>query len=279
MSAGPSTLLLVGVGGLAVLVAALLFLSRPPVTRLTVLAFVPYMVIAAALNVLGSLGAYPPIYSPILRTPFVLVTAFVIAGTAWFVLLQLLTSGRALEALPVYFGAIGVGTAWMLVTFLVVDAGVRSILALLVGSIVPVVAVGIAFVVLFLLGLSNPTVPAATGAVGGLVVFSFALDGLARSIVAGMVGWRGRTLLSTQLMEVVRSLGLASSTGLDPVVVWAGLLVAVKVVLGALVIIAGAAVARRRATLANIGLGAIASTGILTGVRSLLLVVVQGGAP
>lgn len=199
----------------AVLVAALttlalLAVERPPVNGLTVLATGPWMVVVGLLDALAGSGAYPPLLTPLLEFPVVLVVGFVVAGVAWVPLLQLATmrdfqleSGR-------YLAAAGLGVAIVLLITLLVREGLDGS-ALLWLSATPLLAVLLAGTAYVLLGFVDPTTLATTRWVGFLVVFGFTLLGTVTAVAIDVYGRVGRGPTAT-LVTLASELPTASAS-------------------------------------------------------------------
>lgn len=267
----PTFLAVVIVG---VVVTALLYAERPPMTRRAVVALVPWMVVAATLSVLAAEVAYPPSVRPVVAGPGAYLTTYVVVAVAWFAVLQFARGARRAGGQPSYLGAMGVGVALVLLAALLVSAGRLEIARLFWLAVAPIAAAAVAAVVLVLLGLWYTEAAAYTGVVGGLVVFGHALGAIATA-VAGLAGGP-ETLLSGAVRGLLAAVDAGALVGVDPQLLWIGGFVWAKLVLATAVVVALSTYTHRHPSRGNLLLGAFAALGIVGGVTSLLGFVVGG---
>ena len=237
----------------------------PPVTKATVVALAPWMAVGGGLHVLLVIDAAPPAVAPLLGTPAVYLTTFVLAGFVW-VVAAFLASGRgSFRPVPRRLGAVGlVCLALVLAAVLVVGAqrGSLEILWPLIAFVASVVVAGLAWL---LLSLRYTTVAATTGTVGALVVFGHVLDGVTTAIGIDVLGAGERSPLPRLIMDAAAMLPTADVIGVG----W--LFVLVKVALALLVVGLFAEYVRERPARGYLLLGLVAAVGLGPGVHNLLL--------
>jgi uncharacterized membrane protein len=242
-------------------VGALLRRRRPPVTGATIRAFVPWMILGAALHVLYALEALPTAVRPLAGTPSVYLSVAVVAGATWLgaAATDAGTARRLrrvgiLLALPVVAAVLAVGAA----------AGTLRIgyaLGILVGAAVATAATW------GLLRRLRPDVTA-TGRLGVLAVGAHALDGVSTAIGIDLLGFAERTPLSRLVIEFGASLPVAPGGG------W--LFVLVKLVVAGVVVAALAETVREEPRTGRLLLGFVAAVGLGPGAHNVLLFTVAG---
>lgn len=244
-------------------VGALLVRIRPPVGERTVLAFAPWMVAGAALHVLSVIDAAPEAIDPLLGTPSVYMSTFVLAGAVWAVGTS---AGRADTAL----GAAGLLAAALAVAVVLAVAVGRETLTPfwpVVGVVSALAVAGIAWA-----GFRRalPVVAGTTGTVGTLVVFGHVLDGVSTAIGIDVLEVAERSPLPRAIMDVAGALPTAEVIGVG----WLFVLVKAAVALGVVWLMAEYVedVPREGFLL----LGAIAAVGFGPGTHNLLLFAVGG---
>lgn len=218
----PPPAYLIGVLVAAGTVAAGLYRARPAVSEGLVLALVPWMVAGAGLSVLARLGAVPVVTEPLLGTPTVYLTTFSLAGGAWLAAIHGPGEGSADRVLAATGGIALLGVA---------------ALAAAVGPVAlawPVAGLALSVVVASLgwwgLRWLRPEATAATGKIGGLVVFGHALDGISTAIGVDALGLAELTPLSRLVLDAAAALPTAGVLGTG----W--LFVALKLVVAAAVV-------------------------------------------
>lgn len=258
----PRPLYTASLGCGALLVLALLYAERPPVTRGTVLALVPWMVVAPALHVLATFGGYPPAVEFLFRAPLVYVTAFTVTGISWTSLTQLSRSRLHGGNLPHYLAAMGIGAMSVVVPLVIALGSATPLeLALLLG--IPVGAAALAGVAYLLLILWRADAAAYTGAVGGLAVYGHTLDAVT-------------TLAAVRLLGETATLHLpaaiAALAGVSPTVAFADvgwLFVPARILVALGVVAAVAPYTRREPSRGYLVLAVVAALGLLPGVQTL----------
>lgn len=257
--------------GLVVALGFVLLLARvlePPITRPLVLAFVPWMLTGAALNVLFGLGAFPPALAPFFGTPAVYITTFVVACLVWLVT-ELLSAGRLSEQrVPRRLAAVGGGTTLVFSSFVLWQAigfGTPRILWPTVGAIVGVL-LGIA--AYFLLGIIRGTATAYTGSLGLIVMVGHALDGVSTAVGVDLFGASEQSPLPRAIMNFAGDLPTAEIIGVG----W--LFVVVKLLIAGVVVVLLADYVHERPTEGDILLAFVAAVGLGPAVHNLLLFLV-----
>ena len=200
-------LLLLGSTGLLVVVLAAL---RPTVTEATIVAFVPWVGVAAGLAVFGQTVPLPAALSPLFTTPLVYLTAFDIAALLWALFLIGVLDPRGWTP----SGAMGV------VGLLAVSPVVGLSLALDGGTVelfwtftsIALTAV-ITAAVWALLAVYYPPATRRTGVLGGLVVFGQVLDSITTMVGIDVLGLTEQTPLSRAVLELAALLPTAEVFG------------------------------------------------------------------
>ena len=260
--------------GGAVVVA--LHRRRPEVTKVHVLALVPWIALGAALHVLYVVDALPTLFSPFGGSPTVYLVVATLAGAVWTVAdaagtarvravgtddptaddslldrervpLLIAIAGTVL-LVPVVAAALAGGVS---------DTGGRWSLVALVATL-PVTAV-------VWLGLTRASPEAAvTGGVGVLAVFGHALDGVSTAVGVTQLGFGERTPLSRVILEL---------GGIPPVPLlgegWVFLLV--KLAVASVVVHVFAPYVREKPGEGSLLLGFVAAVGLGPAVHNLIL--------
>lgn len=247
----------------AVSTALVLTFQRAPVTRSTVLAAAPWMVVGGILEALVATGAYRGVVATLLGPPRVHLAALVLGAVTWVPLLQVAAFRNRHASGARYLGTAGAGAALVLVLVLFWRVSVDPSVVLWLVT-VPIAAAGLAGVAYFLLGLGDAAPLAYTGLVGLLVVFAHALDGLAVGVAVEVFGRAPRAPLAAAVADLAGGLSL-------PFALPGGwLFVAVKLLGALLVVQVFARYARRAETGSYLALGALAAAGLGPGVATLL---------
>ncbi|WP_276298927.1 DUF63 family protein [Halorussus lipolyticus] len=253
---------LVGLLAAVALVAGALARSDPHVSDRTVLALTPWVVVGSSLHVLHVLEWVPEVVSPLLGTPAVYLTTFVPAGLVWLTAIRTDID----PARPVV--AVGVLAASAVVAYaLARGAGGLRLFWPLVGAVLAFLLAGI------LWGATrwtHPSVTAATGATGALVLFSHSLDAVSTAVGVDLLGFGERTPISRAVLDVAASLPTAETFGVG----W--LFVLVKLAIAEVVVVLFADFVREDPTEGYLLLGAVAAVGLGPGVHNLLLFIVTG---
>lgn len=260
------------VAGIATVATLFLYAEHPRVSRRAVVALVPWMVVGAALSVLASHATYPANLQPAVVGPGAYLTTYVIVCLAWFAMLQFSRGSHRSGQLPSYLGAMGTGSATVVVGTLLVHADAVADTQLFWLAIAPVIAAAAAAVVLLLLGLWYPEAAAYTGMAGGLVVFGHALAAIGTAVA--VVAHGAHSTLSWTVLNLVVTAGAAGLVGLDQQLVWAWGFVWTKLLLATVAIVALTAYTHRHPDRGNVLLGLVAALGVVGGVTTLLSMVV-----
>lgn len=256
----------------SVLVAALLFYRRPPVTWSVLYALVPWLFAGSALYVLLLIDAYPPETAARLSMPGAYLAPFLLAGLAWVLLLELLPEGRVQGEIDRYLGAMGIGAVAVLFPVVVLAGGTVEFSRLVWLFTVPIVAGVVALVVVVLFGLWHPDAAAYAGFSGGLLVFGHMLDGLATVVGIMQFGTVDHTALSGFIQRTVETAPTVAQFGLDQQVVWPSLFVWTRLLLAIAIVGILAPYVRSRPTSGNVVVGLTAAAGLAPGMVVLLLI-------
>lgn len=263
----PGFLAVLGLAGVATF---LLYAEHPRVSRRAVVALVPWMAAAGGLSVLATAAQYPARIQPAVSGIGAYLTTYVVVCLAWFAILEL-RAGRGTDGsgISTSLGAMGLGTAVVIVSGLLLGVGGVSSTLVFWLAVAPITAAAVAGIVLLLLGMWYPEAAAYTGAAGGLVVFGHAFWAIASTVtVVSEAG--GHTALSWALLNLVGTAGVAELVGLDRWLVWAWGFVWLKLLLALAVVIALTAYSREHPNRGNLMLGAIGAVGVIGGVTALL---------
>lgn len=239
-------------------VVALLLRRRPPVGEATVLAFAPWMIAGAAGHVLGVIDAAPDALSPLLGTPSVYVSTFVLAGLVWA-----LGDDRVLVLAGTLAALLAVGAAFAV-------GYDRGTVVLFWPTIALFLSIGLAAATwgVFRRALAGPA--ATTGTAGALVVLGHVLDGVSTAIGIDVLEVHERSPLPRAIMGFAEGLPTAEAIGVG----W--LFVLVKVALACGIVWLMADYVDDTPGEGFLLLGAIAAVGLGPGVHNLLLFAVGG---
>lgn len=263
---------LLGLAVVGVAVGAVVLARRPPITQRLVIAFTPWMTAGAAFHALYQVGKFPavqplpPALAPLFSAPTVYATTFAVAGAVWATLVV------ADRPVPPVLAATGgfatlVGAALVLTT-----AAAMGTVAPLLPLAALVVSVVVAAGTVGLLGRIRPTVTDRTGALGAVVVFGHALDGVSTAVGVDLLGSGERSPIPSAIMEVAGSLPTASVLGNG----W--LFVLVKLLIAVAVLVLFADFVEDDPVQGNVALGVIAAVGLGPGTHNLLLFAATGTA-
>ncbi|WP_276257739.1 DUF63 family protein [Haloglomus litoreum] len=232
----------------------------PPLTRRTVLAATPWMVLGGLLHALAGSGVYDGPLAAMLGSPLVAPATVALAVLLWLPLVQ---AGvvRARGDPPTYLVAVGTGATVpvFVATLLAGRATVGTLVPLVVA---PVVAAVAAAAVVFVLGLSAAPALAAGRSLALLATYAQAFHAVAVVVVVDALGGTASGPLAAAAVGVGGSLvdGFGAA--------WPYLLG--KLCGVALLVVLLGRLAERRPTAAYLLLGAIAALGIGQGVAALL---------
>lgn len=237
-----AAILLVG----TILLLALLNAVRPPVTQMTVLAFVPWMGLGATLHVFYQVGefynaeTYPPVVAPFFSAPAVYLTTFLAMGTVWVAAAvfgkgkQSRTKGK--EIVSRYLGLIGIGVALAFIGMLAwrgLDPAVGADITM-VERFIPIVGLVatmlLTFIVYMLIGAWRTYIIAEARYVGALALFAHLLDGITTTIGVDILGIGERSVVPARIIEFAGMLPTAPYIGSGWLFLVVKLLVAVAIV-------------------------------------------------
>ncbi|WP_247009941.1 DUF63 family protein [Halorientalis litorea] len=250
----------------SVAVGGALAVLRPRVTDRVVVGFAPWMVVGAALHALVQLDAAPPQLVPLFAAPAVYVTTFLVAGGVWAAF-----AAADGERVAVGIGSVGVVTGVVAVATVLrvgVSRGTVSVVYPVAGLVASLALAAGAY---WLLGRVYESVPERVGAVGPVVVFGHALDGVSTAIGVDLFGVGERSPLPRAIME------FAGALPTEPVIGSGWLFVLVKLGIGTGVLVLFTDFAEAEPTQANALLGVVAAVGLGPGAHNLLLFTAVGG--
>jgi uncharacterized membrane protein len=236
---------------------------RPPVRERTVLAFVPWMVVGSALHVLSVADAAHAAISPLLGTPSVYVSTFVLAGAVWL-------AGASVDAPDRLLGGVGALAAALAVGAVLWIGADRGTLSFFWSSVALVLSVVVATGAWGGFRRTFPTPARATGAAGALVVFGHVLDGISTAIGIDVLEVTERSPLPRAIMEFAGTLPTAETIGVG----W--LFVLVKLALACGIVWLMAEYVEDAPAEGYLLLAGIAAVGLGPGVHNLLLFAVGG---
>ncbi|GAB3667473.1 DUF63 family protein [Halopiger thermotolerans] len=255
--------LLVVLGG----TLALLWALEPPVTDRTVIAFSPWMMFGATLQVLYRLEAFPDGIAVLFTAPSVYLVTAIVAGLVWVVGI-FLQAGGLQPTIERVVGIAGTGFFVVFATFIVLsgwNAGSFEPFWPVIAVVVSGVVTALAWLAL---GLWFTDVAATTGATGALVVFGQTIDGVSTAVGYAVLGAGEEVPLSRAILEVGEALPTAEYIGAG----W--LFVLVKVVLAMVVLGLFKEFVEEEPRQARTILGLLAAIGLGPGVHNTLLFMV-----
>lgn len=269
----PAEFLALGIPvGMALVVAALLIVVEPRVTRGVMLAFTPWMVTGAAVHALYTVDAYPEWADPLFDPVAVYFTLFTAAGMVWAYMATASRISPEGTHDAQYVAAAGVGATLVSAGFVLSrgrGADLPAVVPAFGGLVVAAVLAVAAYV---LVGYFHSRMFVNTGVLGWVVVFAHALDGVMTAVAADVYG------LFPLYGAGARLYSLAGTLPVPEVVGQGWLLVLVKVAL-AVVVVSGVASLRSRESVvarpavSYLSLAAVAAYGLGPGVHILLTLV------
>jgi len=242
-------------------VGGLLLRRRPPLTERVVLSLAPWMVVGSALHALFQIDAVSPSLAPLLGTPAVYLTTFVVAGLVWLAALS-----AAPEGVPRILGGAGTVAFLAAAATVLASAGAVHPWLSLGGVVVAAILTGACWLTLARLAPGTTTT---TGGVGALVLFAHALDGVSTAIGADLLAFTERTPLSAAILEFAGSLPTADPFGSG----W--LFVLVKLALAAGIVHLFADYVREEPEQAYLLLAFVVAVGLGPGAQNVLLFAVR----
>lgn len=260
-------LLALALAGLAV--GAALWRRRPSVTERVVVAFAPWMVTGSGLYVLSQLDAAPAVVAPFLTSPSVYVSTAIVGGALWVIVASAPADRWALPSTPGYLAAAGVLAAGATVGSVLAVGASSGALAPFWPGVGLAVSLVLADAAWSAVRQGWPTAEAA-GKVGALCVFAQTLDGVSTAIGFDVLGFGEQSPVSRAVLEFAAGLPTDGLIGAG----W--LFVALKLVLGAGVVVLLADYAREEPAEGYLLLAVVAAVGLGPGVHNLLLFTVAG---
>lgn len=258
------------------IVACLLLVVRPRVTRPMVVAWVPWAVAAAALAAYATIADYAPIVEVAVAGTGAYLVVFAIAGATWLAMLEFGPSRTRAPDLSVPLFATGSGAAITLVAGAIALGGTLDLARLSLLVLLPIVAAAVAGVVYVSFWFCYPDAAAYTGLAGSLIVFGHALDAMATALGVSAFGGAISGWLAAGTVALATGLDLAGRLGVDGALAWSWLLVWVKLAAAVVVVAALARYARERQEQSNVVLGSLGIAGVVPGMTTLLLILVGG---
>jgi len=242
-------------------VGGLLLRRRPRLTEGVVLSLSPWMIVGSALHALFQLETAPPVVAPLLGTPAVYFTTFVVAGVVW-----LAAPWAAPDRVPRVLGGAGAVAFVLAVIPVFASAGAVRPWLSLGGVVVAAILTGACWLALSRVA---PGTAVTTGGVGVLVLFAHALDGVSTAIGADLLAFTERTPLSAAILEFAGSLPTADPFGSG----W--LFVLVKLALAAGIVHLFADYVREEPEQAYLLLALVVAVGLGPGAQNVLLFAVR----
>ncbi|SFS68250.1 DUF63 family protein [Halostagnicola kamekurae] len=243
---------------------ALVWVTAPPVTDLTVLSFTPWMMLGSTLYVLYQVAAIPDAIAPLFGAPVVYVTTATVAGLVW-------VAGRALErarpelSAEVVLGVVGAGCFVAAAGYALETGRETGTLEAFWPALSVVLAA--ALTAAAWLGTRRWASETATlvGTTGVLVVFGHALDGVSTAVGYSVLEASENVPASRLILAAGEALPTAEYIGAS----W--LFVAVKVALALAVVGLFREYVRDAPRQARLLLAFIAAVGLGPGVHNVLL--------
>lgn len=258
--------------GMAVVVALLLFVMEPPVTRRVMAAFTPWMVTGAATHALYTVDAYPEWADPLFEPIAVYFTVFTAAGMVWAYMTTASTISGEGNYDAQYVAAAGLGATLVSAGFVLAQAqgaDLSRVLPSFGGLVAALVVGGGAYL---LVGYFYSKVFVHTGILGWLVVFGHSLDGVMTAVAADVFGLPPLYAAGARLYDYAGTLPVPESVGQGWLVVLA------KVALALVVVSVVASLRSRRVfddrdAVAYLVLTLVAAYGLGPGIHILLTLV------
>ena len=266
-----------------VLLLALLYSLRLPVTQKTALAFVPWMITGAALHVLYQLNRlsepalYPELFDPLLSAPTVYLTTFLGLGIVWVVAAFIGVNKRSTterkDVTARYLGLIGIVVALAVTGVLVwraLDPAVSTNITAterfipVVGLVASLLLTGIVYI---LIGTWRTYVIAEARYVGAVALFAHLFDGITTTIGVDILGVGERSALPARIIDFAASLPTAEYIGSG----WLFLVVKLLIAVG--IVVAFADFVREEPTRGNLLFAFITAVGLGPAMNNFLLFV------
>jgi len=254
---------LAGVLAATAIVAAVLYRLRPTATQETVLAFVPWIVSGAGLYALFQAGATAGPLAPLLSSPTVYLTTFLLAGTTWALAdwqgptTRFVTAVLLLVGLGTMSAVLGMTVAWAMMTGTPLTPAWPGVALVVAGAVASV-----AWVTFDAVATDAATT---VNVAGPIVVFGHVLDGISTAVGINRLGFGEQTPLSALLLEIGESVFVV------PVLGGGWLFVLVKLVLALVVVGLLAGHVRERRGEGLLTMAAVAAVGLGPGAHNLIL--------
>lgn len=267
ISFAPTHILLLLITGLLVI---LLYTYEPPITQTTILAFVPWIIVAAFLPLLPRFSGYPPYVVDLLTTPWAFFTAFVVPGLAWIILIDL-TVGRPDDTHhPAYIATLGLGTAFILVNFVLTTHGPPSIHHLAFLLLIPLLALLGAIGITIACGLWHPDLLAYADKLAGFLIFGSLLDGAATIAGISLTDPTAHSWLSQTILGVITQYSLAAIIGLSLDLLWATSFITAKIAVAVAIAAILATYAKSKSAIVYPILGVVGAIPLAHGLATLI---------
>jgi uncharacterized membrane protein len=206
-----------------VILTAVLYGVKPPLTQRTVVAMVPWVVTGAILHVFHQLGeilgtaVYPAWAEPLFAAPAVYLTIYLGMGSVWLVATAIRTQSAAVTRDQVARYLAGSGFGVMLPVLLLYAYHATNPIFGPLEIVLPVagllLSLALAFVVYILLGTWRTYVLAEARHVGGLVIFAHTFDGITTAIGYDLLGATERSYLPRLILQFARDLPTYDAIG------------------------------------------------------------------
>jgi len=247
-------------------VAGLLYVRRPSVTRAVVLALAPWMVAGAAGHALFQLAAVPAVVEPLLGAPAVYAATFALAGGVWLALTEI-----APDDVPGLLAVTGSAIAALGAALVLQTGAARGTLAPVLPALAVVLTGIVTIGLVAVLRRVRPETVAATGHLGTLVVVAHTLDGISTAIGVDFLGAGERSPIPRAIMEFAGTLPTADPLGQG----W--LFVLVKLAVAVVVLDLFADFVDEEPVQGNLALALVAAVGLGPGAQNVLLFAAGAG--
>ncbi|WP_256558129.1 DUF63 family protein [Halomarina litorea] len=200
-------LLILGVTGLLLVALAAL---RPAVNEATVVAFVPWVGVAAGLALFGRTAALSPTLTSVLRPPLVYLVTLDVAALLWLAFLLGLVDSRGWSPA----GAMGIlgllAVSPIVGVSVALDGGAVELFWTVTSVALTTVVTATVWAVL---ALYHPAITGRTGVLGALVVFGQVLDSITTMVGIDVLGLSEQTPLSRAVLDLAGLLPTADLLG------------------------------------------------------------------
>ena len=203
-----SVLAVLGVA--SVIVWVLLYREKPQIKPGTVFAIVPWTVLAASLLIYSSFSEFPEYARPLATPLTITIATLFLFGFFYLLFDQLAAMNGSQSSLDYYIGAMGVGTALILVLIIIMLGGF-SLADLLWLTVIPIISGMLATMAIILFTMLSPDVAAYTGIVGWLAVTAHVMEAITTAVRLEIFGPEAHTIITRSLAELSNNIPILAT--------------------------------------------------------------------